>query len=166
MACSFINNVMLIKTQYAVALIPYFMPLINLLLSIGNYDSHKSYKQIAARFYFEKYRRICIIKFTMAEEFCNYHLNGLEQLVQFHRTTLLSLCVLHFILFPVAAFGNILVIRALWKASSIPANIKKLFLSLAFSDLAVGLFAQLIYAVVLGWQRMDARTLTCSVQQF
>ena len=48
-----------------------------------------------------------------------------------------------------ATFGNILVIRALWKASSIPANIKKLFLSLAVSDLAVGLFAQLMYAVVL-----------------
>ena len=48
-----------------------------------------------------------------------------------------------------ATFGNILVIRALWKASSIPANIKKLFLSLAVSDLAVGLFAQLMHAVVL-----------------
>ena len=48
-----------------------------------------------------------------------------------------------------AAFGNILVIRALWKASSIPANIKMFFLSLAVSDLAVGLFAQLMYAVVL-----------------
>ena len=48
-----------------------------------------------------------------------------------------------------AAFGNILAIRALWKASSIPANMKKLFLSLAFSDLAVGLFAQFMVAVVL-----------------
>ena len=85
----------------------------------------------------------------MAEKFCSYHLNGLGQLVHFHRTTLLSLCVLHFIFSPVAAFGNILAIRALWKASSIPANIKKFFLSLAFSDLAVGLFVQLMYAVVL-----------------
>ena len=48
-----------------------------------------------------------------------------------------------------ATFGNILVIRALLKASSIPANIKKLFLRLAVSDLAVGLFAQLMYVVVL-----------------
>ena len=48
-----------------------------------------------------------------------------------------------------ATFGNILAIRALFKASSIPANVKKLFLSLAVSDLAVGLFAQLMYAVVL-----------------
>ena len=85
----------------------------------------------------------------MAEEVCSYYLKGLGQLVQFHRTNLLSLCVLHFIFSPVATFGNILVLRALWKASLIPANIKKFFLSLAVSDLAVGLFAQLMYAVVL-----------------
>ena len=85
----------------------------------------------------------------MAEECCSYHLNGLEQLVQFHGTAVYSLCVLNFVFSSVAAFGNILVIRALWKASSMPANTKKLFLSLAVSDLAVGLFAQLMYAVVL-----------------
>ena len=85
----------------------------------------------------------------MAKEFCSYYLKGLSRLVQFHRTTLLSLCVLHFIFSPVATFGNILAIRALWKASSMSANIKKLFLSLAVSDLAVGLFAQLMLAVVL-----------------
>ena len=85
----------------------------------------------------------------MAEEFCSYYLKGLGQLVQFQRTSLLSLCVLHFIFSSVATFGNILVILALWKASSIPANIKKFFLSLAVSDLAVGIFAQLMFAVVL-----------------
>ena len=85
----------------------------------------------------------------MAEEFCSYYLKGLGKLVQFDRTTLQSLCVLHFIFSPVATVGNILVLRALWEASLIPANIKKFFLSLAFSDLAVGLFAQLMYAVVL-----------------
>ena len=85
----------------------------------------------------------------MAEEFCSYHLNGLGQLLKFHGTAVYSLCVLNFIFSPVAAFGNILVIRALLKASSIPANIKKFFLSLAVSDLAVGLFAQLMLAVVL-----------------
>ena len=85
----------------------------------------------------------------MAEQFCDYNLKGLEQLVQFHGTAVSSLSVLNFIFSPVAAFGNILVIRALWKASSMPTNIKKFFLSLAVSDLAVGLFAQLMLAVVL-----------------
>ena len=85
----------------------------------------------------------------MAEEVCSYFLKIIGELAQFHRTTLLSLGVLNFIFSPVATVGNILVIHALWKASSMPANIKKFFLSLAVSDLAVGLFAQLIYAVVL-----------------
>ena len=85
----------------------------------------------------------------MAEEFCTYYLNGLGQVVQFYRTIQLSFGVLHFIFSPIAAFGNILVIRALLKASSIPANIQKLFLSLDVSDLAVGLFTQLMLAVVL-----------------
>ena len=85
----------------------------------------------------------------MAEGFCSYHLNGLGKLVQFHGTAVSSLSVLNFIFSPVATFGNILVICALWKASSMPANIKKFFLSLAVSDLAVGLFAQLTNAVVL-----------------
>ena len=45
--------------------------------------------------------------------------------------------------------GNRLVIRALIKASTIPANVKKLFLSLAFSDLAVlGLLLQLMKAII------------------
>ena len=68
--------------------------------------------------------------------------------MQFHGTAVSSLSVLNFVFSPVAAFGNILVIRALWKASSMPANIKKFFLSLAVSDLAVGLFAHLMLAVV------------------
>ena len=85
----------------------------------------------------------------MAEEFCNYNLKGLGQLLKFPGNAVYLLGVLNFIFSPVATFGNILVIRALWKASSIPANIKKFFLSLAVSDLAVGLFAQLMYAVVL-----------------
>ena len=85
----------------------------------------------------------------MAKEFCNYNLKGLGQVLKFHGTAVSSLCVLNFVFSPVAAFGNILVIRALWKASSMSANIKKFFLSLAVSDLAVGLFAQLMLAVVL-----------------
>ena len=78
----------------------------------------------------------------MAIEFCSYHLKDLSRLVQFHRATMLSMCVLHFIFSPVPTFGTILAIRALRKASSMPTNMKKFFLSLAVSDLAMGLFAQ------------------------
>ena len=47
-----------------------------------------------------------------------------------------------------ATLGNILAIRALWKASSLPANLRKLFLSLTLSNLAVGLLANLMLGVV------------------
>ena len=47
-----------------------------------------------------------------------------------------------------ATFGNTLAIQALRKTSLLPANMRKLFLSLALSDLAVGLFAHIMFAVV------------------
>ena len=85
----------------------------------------------------------------MSAQFCTHGLKKLEQRVQQHGTFMLTLCVLHLICSLVATLGNLLVIRALWKASSISATIKKMFLSLAFSDLAVGLFAQLMYGVII-----------------
>jgi len=48
----------------------------------------------------------------------------------------------------VATLGNLLFIRALMKNSTIPATVKKLFLSLAFSDLAVGLCSQVMTAII------------------
>ena len=47
-----------------------------------------------------------------------------------------------------ATLGNLLAIRALMNNSTIPATVKKLFLSLAFSDLAVGLCSQLMTAII------------------
>ena len=54
-----------------------------------------------------------------------------------------AICALNLVFSLAAVLGNILIIRALLKASSIPTNLKTLFCSLAFSNLAVGLFAQL-----------------------
>ena len=71
------------------------------------------------------------------------------QPVRHYRTFMFALCALNFIFSLVTILGNLLVIRALGKASSIPANLKKLFISLASSDLAVGLFAQLMYGVIM-----------------
>ena len=89
----------------------------------------------------------------MAEQFCNQKLEGFLQLARYRETFFFSLCVSHFAFSLVTSLGNILLIRTLLKASSIPANEKKLFLSLAFSDLGVGLVSQLmagiIYAVIL-----------------
>ena len=47
-----------------------------------------------------------------------------------------------------ATLGNLLVIRTLIKASTIQANARKMFISLAFSDLAVGLLPQLMDAII------------------
>ena len=84
----------------------------------------------------------------MVQKACAEFLGLIQRLVGFYRTTLFSLYVLHFVFSPVATFGNILAIHALWKVSSLPANLRKMFLSLALSDLAVGLFAHLMLGVV------------------
>ena len=83
----------------------------------------------------------------MAETFCTRLLDSLVHLVH-HRSSLLAFCVLNFVFSVVATLENLLVIRALMKASTIPATVKKLLLSLAFSDLAVGLCSQLMTAII------------------
>ena len=74
----------------------------------------------------------------MAEQFCT----------RYRRSSFLAFCVLNFVFSVVATLENLLVISAWMKASMIPATVKKLFLSLAFSDLAVGLCSQLMTAII------------------
>jgi len=76
-------------------------------------------------------------------------MEGLAQLVRFKETFLLTLCVLNLFFSILATLENLLVIHALWKASSIPATVRRLFLSLAFSDLPVGLFAQSVRGIII-----------------
>ena len=83
----------------------------------------------------------------MAEQYCSQVLDSVLKLVRHSRSSILALlCVLHFSL--VATLGNLLVIRALIKASTIPANVRKMFISLAFSDLAVGLLPQQLWTLL------------------
>ena len=84
----------------------------------------------------------------MAEQFCTRVLYSLVQVVHHRRSSLLAFCVLNFVFSVVATLENLLVIRALMKASTIPATVKKLLLSLAFSDLAVELCTQLMAAII------------------
>ena len=85
----------------------------------------------------------------MGGNFCSNRLRGLTQIFHLHEPFMLTLCVLSLVFSLFATLGNLLVIRALWKSSSIPINLKKLFLSLAFSDLAVGIFSQLMFGVII-----------------
>lgn len=86
---------------------------------------------------------------AVLQRFCNLELEELKQLVYLHRNFMLSFSVSYFIFGVVATLGNLLVILALWRASSMPSNMKKMFLSLAFSDLAIGSLAQLMYGAIV-----------------
>ena len=85
----------------------------------------------------------------MIASFCTSKAEEFTILLQFQPRFVLSFCVLNLVFPLLATLGNLLVIRALRKASSIPANLKKLFLSLAFSDLAVGLYVQPMLGAVI-----------------
>ncbi|KAL9986820.1 hypothetical protein ACROYT_G001022 [Oculina patagonica] len=85
----------------------------------------------------------------MIDAFCRKKLQEFSATVRYQQTFMLFICLLNFLFSIVATVGNLFVIHALWKASSIPANVKKLFLSLAFADLAMGLFVQPMFAVIL-----------------
>ena len=96
----------------------------------------------------------------MTDQYCKQMQVVLQRLLESQNTAMLSLSVLHFGFCPVATFGNALAIRALWKASSLPPNLRKLLLNLAFCDLAVGLFAHLTFAAVF----VISATLNLNVQ--
>ena len=84
----------------------------------------------------------------MAEQYCTQRLDSWLKLVHHSKSSILAFCVSHFTFCLVATPRNLLVVRALIKPSTIPANVKKLFLSLSFSDLAVGLLLQLMKAII------------------
>lgn len=85
----------------------------------------------------------------MVSELCTQTLEGYKSLVHFHRIPMLVLSVLNLTFSVVATLGNLLVIRALRKSSSISTTLKNLFLSLAVSDLAVALIPQLMLGVTI-----------------
>lgn len=97
----------------------------------------------------EKHSREAQNDFTMIAEECKTRLVEVAKTVHLQTQFMRSLDVLYFVFSFVAILGNLLVIHAIWKASSIPATLRKLLLSLAFSDLAVGAFLQPMYGVII-----------------
>ena len=85
----------------------------------------------------------------MASQFCVEELS--EQLLLFdsHRGFMEAFCILNLTFAVIAALENLLVFHALWKSSTIPATVKKLFLSLVVSDFAAGILAQLMFGVII-----------------
>ena len=68
----------------------------------------------------------------MAEQYCSQMLDSFLKLVHHSKSSIPAFCVSHFTFSLVATLGNLLVIRALIKASTILANVRKMFISLAF----------------------------------
>ena len=107
----------------------------------------------------------------MDHPLCTQKLAENAKLVHHQGALMVIFCVLNLIFSFVATLGNLVVIRALCKASSIPATLKKLFLSLAVSDFAVGLFAQLMFGIIVAVMLkmaaiIETSTLTSCVQGF
>lgn len=85
----------------------------------------------------------------MVVPICNIRLEELTKLANLREGFLMSLCIMNLVFSIIAVLGNLLVICALWKASLIPRSLRKLFLSLAFSDLLVGVLVQPIHASII-----------------
>ena len=80
------------------------------------------------------------------------------------RSTCIANCVFNIFLSYTAFILNIATIYAIHKTSTMPNTLKTLLLSLACSDVAVGLFSQPLYTVFLiNWLRLDNPS--CNTQQ-
>lgn len=102
----------------------------------------------------------------MIDAFCRKKLQGFSATVPHEQAAMVFLCVINVLFSIVAAVGNLFVIHALRKASSIPVNVKKFFLSLAFSDLSMGLLVQPMFAVILAVMLNMASNANCDFDEF
>ena len=84
----------------------------------------------------------------MGALFCNQKLEEYHVLLHRHRPVLVAFCVLNLGFAVLATVENVLVIHALRSSSTLPGNLKKMFLSLAFSDFAVGLLGQSMLGII------------------
>ena len=86
--------------------------------------------------------------FKMVAQLCHYKLAESVELVLHKEAFMTTLCWLNIVSSLVTVIGNLVVIFALWKSSSITISMKALFLNLAVSDLAVGLLVQQMFIAV------------------
>ena len=86
---------------------------------------------------------------VIGAEFCRRNLESMRGLVNLRGTFFHAMCVLNITFAIVAALGDILMTFSLWKASSIPKIVNKIFLNMALSDHAVRIFPQLMYGIII-----------------
>ena len=86
--------------------------------------------------------------FKMVVQLCHYKLVESVKLVLHQEAFMTTLCWLNFVSSVVTVIGNLVVILALWKSTSITISMKALFLNLAVSDFAVGLLVEPMYMAI------------------
>ena len=94
----------------------------------------------------------------MSKLYCNQFSQFLPIFTELEdlRSTCIANCVFNIFLTHTAFMLNIVTIYAIQKTSTMPKNLKTLLLSLACSDVAVGLFSQPLYTFFLiNWLRLD-----------
>ena len=102
----------------------------------------------------------------MSELFCNESLDYFPTYPELKdlRSTFITNCIFNNFLTHTSIMLNIVTIYAIHKTSAIAKTLKTLLLSLAFSDVAVGLFNQPIYTFFLvKWLQLD--NLNCNIYQ-
>ena len=102
----------------------------------------------------------------MSKLYCNQSSQFLPKFKELEdlRSTCIANCVFNIFLSYTAFMLNIVTIYAIYKTSTMPKTLKTLLLSLACSDVAVGLFSQPLYTVFLiNWLRLDNPG--CNTQQ-
>ena len=93
----------------------------------------------------------------MSKLYCNQSSQFLPKFKELEdlRSTCIANCVFNIFLTHTAFMLNIATIYAIYKASTMPKTLKTLLLSLACSDVAVGLFSQPLYTFFLiNWLRL------------
>ena len=102
----------------------------------------------------------------MSKLYCNQSSQFLPIFTELEdlRSTCIANCVFNIFLTYTAFMLNIVTIYAIYKTSTMPKTLKTLLLSLACSDVAVGLFSQPLYTFFLiNWLRLD--NTGCNYQQ-
>ena len=102
----------------------------------------------------------------MSKLYCNQSSQFLPIFTELEdlRSTCIANCVFNIFLTYTAFMLNIVTIYAIYKTSTMPKTLKTLLLSLAYSDVAVGLFSQPLYIFFLiNWLRLHNPG--CNTQQ-
>ena len=102
----------------------------------------------------------------MSKLYCNQFSQFLPIFTELEdlRSTFITNCVFNIFLSYTAFMLNIVTIYAIYKTSTMPNTLKTLLVSLACSDVAVGLFVQPLYTFFLiNWLRLDIPG--CNTQQ-